>query len=253
MSTRPIPIVETNISMAWAKAFIEATKPGVIEVSPLYVSINNLQEECSIEIPAIRQVLDISLSEQGEFPVKTVATTIFPESMWNPSVSRFDLYKRYHKILPDLKKISANRYGMYFERLIAFGPEKINQLDRIIDIYNSGTHRRSALQATIFDPRTDLNAQRQRGFPCLQQIAFNPNAKTRELSITGFYAMQYLYEKAYGNYLGLYHLGKFISHELGMRLTQVNCVAGVAKMSDKSKRALQNLTRQLGELLEIQG
>lgn len=63
----------------------------------------------------------------------------------------------------------------------------------------------------------------------MHQVAFAPS-DDGEMAITAFYAMQYLFEKAYGNYLGLCRLGHFMAHELGLRLTQMTCVASIAKL-----------------------
>ena len=35
--------------------------------------------------------------------------------------------------------------------------------------------------------------------------------------MTGFYATQYVVERAYGNYLGLCRLGEFMAHEMGLK------------------------------------
>lgn len=78
----------------------------------------------------------------------------------------------------------------------------------------------------------------------MQQIAFIPYGNG-EMAVTAFYATQYLFEKAYGNYLGLYRLGNFMAHELGLQLTQMTCIAGVAKMGDVNKRDIQALYQEL--------
>jgi len=42
--------------------------------------------------------------------------------------------------------------------------------------------------------------------------------------------MQYLFERAYGNYLGLKRLGEFMAHEMSLRLERVICIAAVGKL-----------------------
>jgi hypothetical protein len=54
------------------------------------------------------------------------------------------------------------------------------------------------------------------------------------MAVNGFYAMQYLFERAYGNYLGLCRLGNFVAHELGLELVQMNCMIGIGKVDVKS-------------------
>jgi hypothetical protein len=47
--------------------------------------------------------------------------------------------------------------------------------------------------------------------------------------VTGLYATQTLFERAYGNYIGLCDLGRFFAHQWGLQLIRVTCVASVAK------------------------
>lgn len=248
MTSNPLFIQDTDLSRAWARAFLEAMKPGRGEILPLVVTVTGFADDQPTENPAIRCAIDGALLKMGEFSCDTVASTIFPQSLWNPEESRDQLFERYLRILPRLRKMEKrNRYGLYFERLIAFGPQKINQLDHIISTYQGGNHRRSSLQASIFDPAVDHTNQRQRGFPCMQQISFAPSGGG-ELTITGFYAIQHLFERAYGNYLGLCNLGRFVAHELDLRLTQMTCVAGVAKLGNVNKADLRDLLRKLEDI-----
>src|SRR5437764_4422579 len=39
MTKRPLCIQDTNLSQAWAQAFLEAVKPGVKEILPLVVTV----------------------------------------------------------------------------------------------------------------------------------------------------------------------------------------------------------------------
>ena len=87
----------------------------------------------------------------------------------------------------------------------------------------------------------------------MQYVSFAPFDKTK-LRVTGVYATQYLFEKAYGNYLGLYNLGRFMAYELGLELAQLNCIASVAKRGAPSKESLRGLADELkGYLGEPEG
>ena len=201
------------------------------------------------EIPAIRSALDDELRAEGKGQsCLKVANTIFPDSLWNRQRPRAELYQRYLGIVSRIRKYRLNRHGVYFQRLIAFGADieeehDVNQLEHIITTWRRGNHRRSALQASLADPRLDHTHQPRRGFPCLQQVAF---ARTGDsgLAVTGFYAKQHMFERAYGNYLGLCHLGRFMAHEMGLTLSQVVCIATPAAR-DRNKRDLAGLARQV--------
>ena len=168
-------------------------------------------------------------------------------------LTRHQLYDRYRRIIPRVLRYRLNRYGVYFQRLIGYDHDDtykngINQLEHIIQTWYRGNHRKSALQAAIFDPRKDHTNQRMRGFPCLQQVAFAPQG-VDGLMVTGLYATQYIFERAYGNYLGLCRLGQFMAHEMGKQLTQVNCVASSAQAGKRTKSFLNKLVGDVEEIL----
>jgi hypothetical protein len=244
-----------NISIAWAKAFLSLMEPGADVRHPAMVTIRGFAADGVIEDEAIRTRLDQELKLHGKSLTKTVAGTIFPLSMWNPALpnNADALFKRYEKAWPGIKKCPQNRLGVYFRRLTAYEPkdapeESVNQLEFIIENYMGNNHRKSAMQAAIFDPTRDHTKNPQKGFPCMQQVAFTP-LPDNKLSITGFYATQYQFEKAYGNYLGLYHLGRFMAQQLNMELVQVVCMASVLKRGDPSKGQLAGLAADLKDLL----
>ena len=250
MGKGPMIIEERNLSVAWGKAFLKVLEAN--EVAPLVVAIKDLDGGEPRELPAVRDALDQMLDAQGKGSCHTVANTIFPSGMWNPEAGREELFDRYLGMCQHLRKHKGNKYGLYFQRLIAFGCDNngeggFNQLDHILTTWNGGNHRRTALQASLFDPLKDHTNQRQRGFPCLQQVSFAPTG-TDGLSITGFYATQYVIERAYGNYLGLCRLGQFMAHEMGLRLDLVTCIATPAKR-DCPKFHLQGLTRSVRDAL----
>ena len=245
-------VVGNNLSEVWGRAFLNVFQAG--EISPLTVEINEFDDGDPPEIPSIRKALDANLDKHCKgLSCHQVANTIFPSSLWNPKVHRNVLYERYQKIYHRIQRHPSNRNGVYFQRLISFGggaciQNGVNQLEHVIETWHKGNHRRSALQAAVFDPCTDHTHQRQRGFPCLQQVAFAPVRKGG-LSVTGFYATQYIFERAYGNYLGLYRLGQFMAHEMHFRLDRVTCFASVALRSRTNKRALVELVQHVGVAL----
>lgn len=224
-------IEDPNLSVAWARALRAASAPGRKELGPLIVSITGF-DRCGVfrEEPTIRGALDAVLTHEGMQAVDTVAGTIFPWSMWNPLAPRRQLFERYRKIAPRLKRSSGkNRRGIYFERMISGGPKgKENQLDFALSTYSSrNAVRRSVLQISVFDPAQDHSAAAQLGFPCLQHVTFAPVRSG--LCLNAFYASQYMVERAYGNYVGLCRLARFAAHELGLPLVRMTCFTGIAE------------------------
>lgn len=240
-----------NLSEAWAKAFLAVARPKTRELLPLVVTVPTPFGVSEDE--RIRALLNHHLAECREYSIDTVSNTIFPQSLWNREQPRIQLFERYKRIWPKLRKIQDNRYGTYFQRLIEFREDQpVCQLEHVISTYHRGNHRRSALQLAIFDPTRDHVNNRQKGFPCLQQIALTPTGDST-LAITGFYATQTIFEKAYGNYLGLIRLGEFMAHEMGMKLSQMTCISAVAKLNqveqftERQAHICDELRRLLGK------
>ena len=97
------------------------------------------------------------------------------------------------------------------------------------------------LQASIFDPKRDHTRSALIGFPCLQHVSFVP---TRQgLMMNAFYATQQLFNKAYGNYLGLARLCSFVATECGMPPARLNVFVGVGKLEriNKTDPRLMNI------------
>jgi len=238
---------EPNLSLAWGKALVAAYDVTGNEIAPLVLNIQNNADD-AMETPEIRSALDAALMNCGYQSVQTVANTIFPTSLWRMSSGdRTRLFSLYEKCLPRLHKLEPqlNNRGLYFERLVAFGrgPKNGNQLDFILELNDSRKGViRSKFQASIFDPERDHVRAARTGFPCLQHVSFVPNRKTSELSMNAFYATQLLFQKGYGNCLGLWRLGEFMAGEMGLRLKNLTCVVGV-EMLGATKTKVADLVK----------
>jgi hypothetical protein len=91
------------------------------------------------------------------------------------------------------------------------------------------------------------------GFPCLQQVIFVPLGPSGRngLMVNAFYATQYMFEKAYGNYLGLCRLGTFMAHYMGLKFVRLSCTVGTAELGDhidgtEAKEMEKKLKRIIG-------
>lgn len=258
MPSEPYLPTSRSLSIAWAEVFLRLMDHGMSEPAPVVLTVTDLDGSgVASERPAIRERLDRALGEHGLQTCHTVANTIFPASLWIPGEanSAQRLYERYESIWPRVRHNHQNRRGVYFRRLTAYHPdgaagEPVNQLQHIIDTYRQGNHRRSALQAAVLDPTRDHTNCRQQGFPCLQQVAFVP-VEGEGLCVTGFYPMQYLFERAYGNYLGLCGLGRFMADQMGLPFARMVCIASVARRSGPgiTKGRLEGLATDLRQIL----
>src|SRR5262249_43220952 len=55
------------------------------------------------------------------------------------------------------------------------------------------------------------------------------------LSLTALYATQFVFDRGYGNYLGLCRLGSFMAGEMGLTFRQLTCVVSCAEIGTPSK------------------
>lgn len=254
-------IEDENLSVAWARAVRPMlARGGPREIAPMIVAVTGFDDGVPREDVVMRDALDKMLVDADMQRSHTVANTLFPDSLWNRAQPRATLFERYMTALPRLRTASTkNTHGLYFERMITGGPEtRPNQLDFIIETYTKRTGaRRSGLQVGVFDPKVDQTPAAQLGFPCLQHVTFAPTkigSSAKGLCVNGFYATQYAFERAYGNYLGLCRLGRFVAHELGIPLVRMTCFTGILLHEDKVKASdVEPLAKVVDKLLAVRG
>ena len=253
-------VEDTNLSRAWAHAFLRIIDGSGKEIQPLLFSLCGFPEDgVPAEDEGIRAALDAALDASGLDQVHTVANTVFPESIWHRARGdRRKFYEMYREALPRLvgmDKNKRNNRGTYFSRLIAWDinpktgkrlehvpegavPNNGNQLEWIITQYsNRAGVRRSMFRASVFDPARDHVPQAQLGFPCMQDLSFVPRKEDGVLAVNATYPTQQLFSKAYGNLLGLCRLGAFMAGEMNLRLGRVNCFVGIEKLDEPGKTA----------------
>ena len=65
-----------------------------------------------------------------------------------------------------------------------------------------------------------------------------------KVTLNAIYAMQYLADRAYGNYVGLEHLGRFMAGEMGLELDEVNCIASVLEIGEMKKKSAREFVEK---------
>ena len=235
----PLLIEGNSISKAYSRLLLHIVDHPGVEVSPLVLTVDGFPADHTIpEDLVVRSTLDALFVKKGKTKVEDVAFTTFPEQLWIMAQGdRAKLFQFYRWSFPFYRaRHKANSRGLYFERLTMYGsgPCDGNQLEWILSEWilsewnkRDGV-RDSMAQVTTFDPARDHTASAQLKFPCLQHVSFVPTATG--LVINAFYATQQLFDKAYGNYLGLAQLGAFMAHEMKMPLARLNVNVGVAKL-----------------------
>jgi hypothetical protein len=199
-------------------------------------------ENPTTEHAGVRRLVAQFLEAIGKKPIDEVANTIFPVSLYFPTMGRDSLYQNYETAWPQIKLFPANKSGTYFYRMIHWGDgeETINQLDNIIDkLRESRLGRlryRNIYEVSIYRPECDR--RNRMGFPCLSHLSFKLH--DGRLCLTAVYRNQFYIERAYGNFIGLGRLMEFIARESESPIGPLTCVATHAEL-DYGKMAVGGL------------
>jgi hypothetical protein len=251
----PVVFESENLSLAWGRALVQAFDAPKSLLAPMLLSVAGFRGPLPPEDMDVRKAADEALERQEENSVAVSGLMIFPYDMWcrrgKPHCKPFsDLcVTRY---LPRLQRLDKrNVHGTYFGRMMEFRgqkrgqPETINQLEFIINLLKRRDRRwprQSALQIACFDPIKDHTGQSVRGFPCLQQVSVVHDGDSR-FALNAYYPTQYIFDRGYGNYLGLCHLGAFIAHETGLEFVRLNCFVARPELGSPSKKSLEQLVQ----------
>lgn len=256
----PQVIQSSNLSEAWARIFMNVLGATPRTRTPMILSLGGFVDATPKEDAAIRNAVDEALSRCDKHSIAVSGMTIFPYDLWqHRGCPRWEDFHPLcvKRFFPRLKAYNArNRLGTYFERMMNFTgqrgkePRTIDQLGFIINLLKSSKRwpRQSALQLSCFDPAKDHTGQAVRGFPCLQQIGLSHDGSNR-IALHAFYPAQYIFDRGYGNYLGLCHLGSYIARQTGLQFARLNCYIGEPRLGEVTKRDLAELGETVGQWL----
>lgn len=245
-----------DLSSVWVDTVESVTtEPGGTATNVMVV-VSAPQDGAEAGVTA---VVDETLRSHGKHGVLTVANTLFPLKLYNDpgfawapglpgeAVAQLDsaaaeLYAAYLDSLPTLQRVSANRGGTYFSRMIAW-PGKTstgtNQLERRIRALRSehaqGRSASNASDITV-DGEADgaggsleeyvVSDTRTRGFPCLVHIDIS--VRQGKLSLLAVYRHWHLITRGYGNLIGLVRLQEYLCQQTGYEIGELAVVAGHA-------------------------
>jgi len=256
----PRIIQSSSLSEAWGRVFLHALKTTRRTRIPVVLSLAGFSGDIPDEDATIRQAVDEALSRCKKNTVAVSGMTIFPYDLWQHRGR--PRWEKFHplcvqRFFPRLKAGDArNRLGTYFERMMSFTGQRgedrktIDQLGFIINLLRNSQKwpRESALQLSCFDPAKDHTGQPVRGFPCLQQVGLSHDGDKR-IAVHAFYPTQYIFDRGYGNYIGLCHLGSYIAHQTGLQFARLNCYIGEPHIGDVNKHDLAPLAKLVDQRL----
>ncbi|MFJ2007887.1 thymidylate synthase family protein [Streptomyces chartreusis] len=197
---------------------------------------------------AFRAELDRLRTGQGLEPLETIASTLFPSALAARCAGPHELAERYRRMYPVLKRYPGNRRGTYFGRLVSYPAASaagVDQLGTVIDRLRTqaaGTKMAAAYEIDIAaaeDAVQEVGSEllvhaagkdnSYRGFPCLSHISFQLG-RDRRVHAAALYRSHFMFERAYGNYLGLGRLLAYIAEEAGLDCGTLTVVAGHARL-----------------------
>ena len=182
----------------------------------------------AIESPGIgssNRLIDKFLFSESEFPMHTVAETIFPGSEYCRRGLRgvYDFYPE--EVYPALKKHPSNQWGTYAYRLVRRNDGNggtINPLRQMIKKMQSEKEnlgpKQSCYELGIAEGEFDLplyspakDGGRRRGGPCLSHLSFK--LLNGAVHLSAFYRSHDYRYKVPGNLLGLARLQLCVAEE----------------------------------------
>lgn len=225
MSTSPQVISGDSLLHVWRQAYALLETEG--DKNNLILHINRVDNINESEL----LTFDPNKIKSGANKLLDVANTIFPKKNkhWDKSVEQFSGF--YKKSYETLLRRGRRSWGCYFLRLISFGTEDINQLDRIIKGLGSWGRSHKAAFVVHFSAST-TDKPRPLGAPCLQYVQFGVSSDNR-LNMTAVYRSHDYFNKTLGNLLGLTRLLEYVAYKTDHETGSLTCVSSYAFIAEK--------------------
>ena len=192
-----------------------------------------------IRKPQMLNPMDLAQYDPNSFDknlmsLSDVANTIFPKptERWNLPLASFSSY--YANNYKRLHKRNPNSWGYYFQRLVEFGPKKINQLERVISKLNEWRYDYHAALVIHFSS-ADTDKPRPRGAPCLQYLQLGKTS-ANQLGMIVVYRSHDYFAKALGNFLGLTRLLHYICRKCGAVPGSITCLSSYAFLNGNKEQ-----------------
>lgn len=220
----PFVVKESSISLAWLRA-IKILLENKKEVFNLIVQIKRPKfsnDDIYKNYAKICSKYNLKL-------VRDISYTIFPDTLYikNSKGRMKKLFKNYARIYPRIK----TSWGTYFHRLVSWefskGYDFINQLEKVINnLKKRQKIYKSAYFMVLCTPGN--NFDRPIGAPCLHYLALQIEPSVREINLLAVYRNHFFIQRAYGNYIGLSYLLKFICKHSNYKMGDLVCISSHA-------------------------
>lgn len=231
-------VTADDLSAVWLDAVrYLAARPQADE----YDLVVEMRNPCR-EQPPIRRFAE-DLLRAADWPIETTANTIFPLRLARHSRDVSHLTERYLRLLPRIRRASReNGRGTYFQRIVAYplNGRRVNQLENVVRRLREKRRMSFVYELNLVVPGSD---SRPMGFPCLSYV--NMKLRDEELLLTAHYRNHYVVSRAYGNYLGLSWLQRYVADAAGVRVGPLVCVSGHAQIDPGRLGAVRDALARL--------
>ncbi|SRR6266540_4400054 len=203
---------------------------------------------------AVITLLDKFLKAHDQYPIITVANTIFPQSLYvKYGTPRF--YSVYHRDFDTLS--DTKRWGRYFERISRHEKREggtYNPLQELIEKMRRQKDAKvkysSAYELAVYDPLRDGRAFY--GGQCLSFLSFKLHSE-HGLMLTAMYRNHTYVTRCLGNLIGLGRLQAFVAKEGRVKMGPLTVISTHAELDkgDWGIKEARSLVRQAAGMLRV--
>jgi len=243
----------SSLSQAWTAAMVLLLDlPGgkAVNLNVAFPAVTEEDGAVRDEIDAFLGERDLRSEDKEVLQVSTVANTIFPDALYHPHLGEeaaARLYENYALSMRIHQRRKRDK-DTYFNRLVAYPVSNglsedldarlgadgtFNQLDYYVQrlrTQRTSLHLSSSYELGLSHPldaelrvQAPFKDKRMSGFPCLSHISLT--LVDDHVHLTATYRNQSYISRAYGNYLGLARLLRFVAIDTGAQPGEVEVVA----------------------------
>jgi thymidylate synthase len=210
----------------------------------------------------IREVTKIVDGLAMQFDLKSTmenANAIWPSVFARPTRSAAQVFADIQRIaIPSIKSACRNRHDSYVERLLAWrsneGGRPVPQLQNVLERLKSEVKNRapksSSYEISVYSPGLDAGYM---SFPCLSHLSVKYEHKHKKLHLAAIYRNHTYLSHAYGNFIGLGRLMRFLCAETDTvpgELVSVSTHAD-AELSPGRKARVKVGVQQVRRILDV--
>lgn len=195
-------------------------------------------------------VVEDFLGSHGK-SLRTIANTIFPQSLYQRYGSPTFIDAFHKRVLPSVRK-NKKWSGYYFERMTHWPGAPLNNplLDIVNRMGDPRVRSNNKFELALFDPARD-SSRAPYGGQCLSFLSFKLLEGTpKKVSLTAFYRNHYYIEKLLGNFIGLGQLMAFVASETGLAVGPLTIISSHATIDLPRVKGCSSTRAELSSLLE---